>query len=53
MEVTNPSAPAVPAYADITILDPDDDFPDGSYELVIGEQFERILKQNGKYKGRP
>jgi hypothetical protein len=49
MKVTNPSAPANPAYARPEILDLDDDFPDGNYELLVGEQALRLVKRGGKY----
>jgi len=33
----------------IQILDPDDNFPDGDYELVLGNQRFRMVKRDGKY----
>jgi hypothetical protein len=45
--------PGGPAYADIDILDPDDGFSDGNYELSIDRQVERLVKRDGKYQGRP
>jgi hypothetical protein len=53
IKVTNPSMPGGPAYAEIDILDPDDGFSDGNYELSIDRQVERLVKQDGKYKGGP
>jgi hypothetical protein len=42
-----PSAPAHPAYIQpIVIHDQDNDFPDGNYELMVGEQIFRFVKRN-------
>jgi hypothetical protein len=52
IKVTNPSAPAHPAYTQpIVIHDADDDLPDGDYEVTIGEQTFRFVKRNGEYIG--
>jgi hypothetical protein len=54
IKVTNPSAPAHPAYIQpIIIHDQDDDFPDGNYELMVGEQIFRFVKRNGEYISVP
>jgi len=54
IKVTNPSAPAHPAYTQpIVIHDPDDDLPDGNYELIVGEQTFQFVKRNGEYIGIP
>jgi len=54
VKIPNPSAPAHPAYTQpIVIHDPDDNFPNGNYELIIGEQTFRFEKRNGQYIGIP
>jgi hypothetical protein len=54
VKVTNPAAPAYPAYAQpVVIHDPNDDLPDGNYELIVGEQTFRCVKRNGEYMGIP
>jgi hypothetical protein len=53
VKVTNPSAPAYPAYTLPAGIHSDDDFPDGNYELIIGEQTFRFVKRNGEYMGMP
>jgi hypothetical protein len=54
IEVTNRSAPAHPAYTQpVVIHDPQDDFPEGDYELIVGEQTFRLLKRNDEYLGIP
>jgi len=37
----------------IKILDPADDFPDGTYELVLGAQTFVLTKRGGKYQPIP
>ncbi len=49
IKVTNPSAPANPAYTQPEPIDFKDDFPDGNYELLVGEQIFRLVKRGGKY----
>jgi hypothetical protein len=50
IKVTNPSMPGAPAYAKPELLDPDDDFPDGSYEIVVaGGQTFPLIKRDGVY----
>jgi hypothetical protein len=54
VKIPNPSAPAHPAYTQpIVIHDPDDDFPDGDYEVMVGEQIFRFVKRNGEYISIP
>jgi hypothetical protein len=53
VKVTNPSAPAHPAYSQPVIHDQDDEFPNGHYEITIGEQIFRFVKRNGEYIGVP
>ena len=42
-----------PYAAPIKILDPDDNFPDGNYVLILESQPFRIVKRNGKYLSVP
>ncbi len=49
VKTTHPLAPASPGYSKVEILDPDDDFPDGSYELDVDGQVFRGTKLDGKY----
>jgi len=49
IKVTNPSAPANPAYTRPELIDFEDDFPNGNYELLVGEQSFRLVKRSGKY----
>jgi hypothetical protein len=51
VKVTNPLAPKLPGYVRVEILDPDDDFPDGNYELDVDGQTFRLVKRDGKYEG--
>ena len=54
VKIPNPSAPAHPAYTQpVVIHDPDDNFPDGNYEVMVGEQIFRFVKRNGEYMGIP
>ncbi len=54
VKLTNPSSPAHPAYTQpIVIHDADDDFPDGDYEVMVGEQIFRFVKRNREYIGIP
>jgi hypothetical protein len=48
-KVTNPGPPADFAYADPVLLDPEDGFPDGDYEVQIGRQIFFPVKRNGEY----
>ena len=51
VSVTNPSIPGGPAYTKPELLDPDDDFPDGSYEIVLaGGQVFPLIKRDGVYE---
>ena len=44
VKTTHPLAPASPGYSQIQILDPEDDFPDGNYELTVdGREFSASL----------
>ena len=53
IKVTNPSSPAHPTYIQPVIQDQDDEFPNGHYEVTIGEQIFRFVKRNGEYIGVP
>jgi len=53
VKVTNPLAPDLPGYGRVEILDPEDDFPDGNYELDVDGQTFRRVKRDGKYEGLP
>ena len=50
VSVTNPSIPGGPAYTQPELVDPDDDFPDGEYEIVLpgGQEFP-LVKRDGVY----
>ncbi|HST10899.1 MAG TPA: hypothetical protein VLL05_11025 [Terriglobales bacterium] len=50
IKVTTPNAPSSPAYARPDPVDLNDDFPDGEYELIVGEQTFRLVKRDGKYE---
>jgi hypothetical protein len=54
VKVTDPTAPAYPAYTLPAGIHSDDDFPDGNYEVIIsGDHTFRFIKRNGEYMGSP
>jgi hypothetical protein len=53
ISVTNRSIPGGPAYTQPELVDPDDDFRDGSYEIVVaGGQIFPLIKWDGRYAWR-
>ena len=50
VKTTHPLAPDSPGYSQIEILDPEDKFPDGNYELIVDAQSARLVKRNGNYE---
>jgi hypothetical protein len=41
------------AHQTVVIHDPQDDFPEGDYELIVGAQTFRFFKRNDEYLGIP
>jgi hypothetical protein len=53
VKTTHPLATNVPGYSRIEILDSEDDYPDGNYELDVDGQIFRGVKRDKKYQGFP
>lgn len=51
ISVAIPGDATTPAYSQPQLLDPEDDFPDGAYEIVVpGGQIFPLVKRNGVYE---